>query len=449
MSVVDGAKRGVRWIAAREPRTLLIAGWVVFVLAAYPGYMSVDSTLQLYTVRSGDYSDYAPVMTALWGALEYVAAGPFPMLALQSGLFVFGLAALLRRVMSPRAAAVTAPAVLVFPAVLAPMAVIWPDSLMAGALVAGIAALLEDRPRWRVTGMLLLIVACSCRPEIVLALTPLVMLVIPKSTRWRRAAIALAMVIGIAGVARVTDWVLTTTDTYSWRQTLMMTDLVGTLRRAKVKDDAALHQALAGLTIADNNALTTRMNAGVGALRWWPLANGDARIFDPITTAEQSDVLTAAWRHTIAERPGGYAVHRWAMTRSLIGISGNWEPIYDNHGDPQLLAPLHHRAESSDWQYGMQQFVRLVGKTPLFRPWLYLILAVAMIVLNRRIPVIRNLVASGLAYQVAMVIFAPAPDYRYSHWMVTTTCIAIAATIVTRSWRRRMLPGVVAVKHGD
>src|SRR5260221_10905741 len=129
MTLGDRAQQVLRWLAARSPRQIVVAGWIVFVLGSYPGYMSKDSATQLFTVRSGDYTDYSPVMTALWGAFEYVFSGPFPMLLLQSGLFLFGLVAILRAVLSPRAAAVTASCVLLFPPVFSVMAVIWPDAL--------------------------------------------------------------------------------------------------------------------------------------------------------------------------------------------------------------------------------------------------------------------------------------------------------------------------------
>src|SRR5260221_643547 len=88
MTLGDRAQQVLRWLAARSPRQIVVAGWIVFVLGSYPGYMSKDSATQLFTVRSGDYTDYSPVMTALWGAFEYVFSGPFPMLLLQSGLFL-------------------------------------------------------------------------------------------------------------------------------------------------------------------------------------------------------------------------------------------------------------------------------------------------------------------------------------------------------------------------
>ena len=139
----------MRWIASRRPRTYLFAGWLLFALGCYPGYLASDGILQLYTVRSGEFSDYAPVMTALWSLLEYVLAGPFPMLVVQSGLFLFGSFAILRTFLTPRAAAITAGCVLLFPPVFATFAVIWPEPLMAGALIAATGAVLQPRLFWK------------------------------------------------------------------------------------------------------------------------------------------------------------------------------------------------------------------------------------------------------------------------------------------------------------
>jgi hypothetical protein len=119
------------------------------------------------------------------------------------------------------------------------------------------------------------------------------------------------------------------------------------------------------------------------------------------------------------------------MTRAILGAATG-EPLYDRFGDAALMAPLHHRATASDWQYGMQRFVRAVAMTPLFQPWLYLALAIPALILNRKRRLLQALVASGLVLELVMLLLAPAPEYRYSHWMVTTTCIALAAAAVAR-----------------
>src|SRR3569833_4139748 len=172
MTAGDRTRALGRWLAARMPRQILCIGWVIFCLGCYPGYLSTDSVLQLYSVRSGEYTDYSPVMSAVWGALEYVSAGPFPMLALQSGLLLFGLSALLRRVVVPRAAALTAVAIVVFPPVFTVMAVIWPDPFMAAMLIAGFAAVLESQRGWRIAGAVMIALAVATRREVVLAKIP-------------------------------------------------------------------------------------------------------------------------------------------------------------------------------------------------------------------------------------------------------------------------------------
>ncbi|HSN26686.1 MAG TPA: hypothetical protein VLT45_10380, partial [Kofleriaceae bacterium] len=278
-----------RWLASRHPRAYLFAGWVAFALCCYPGYLSFDSTMQLYAVRTGVYTDYSPVMTGIWSLLEWVAAGPFPMLALQSGLFLFGLHAILRRVLSPRAAAVLAAGVLLFPPVFSPMAVIWPDSLMAGALLAGAGALLEDKLAWKIAGGLLLALACACRPEIALAIAPLVFLGLPAMKRWKRAGAAIAIVVVAVVLARVGDLALTDDDHHRWQQDLMLPDVAGALHREHVEDPAP---ALAGLRVV-NAAELTRHREQFDS---YALTNGPSRAVEPIATDAEAAALAADWR---------------------------------------------------------------------------------------------------------------------------------------------------------
>lgn len=404
------------------------------MLGSYPGYLSIDGVLQLYTVRSGDYSDYAPIMSALWGALEYVASGPFPMLVLQSGLFLFGLYAILARVLAPRGAAIASGALLLFPPIFAPMAVIWPESLMAGALLAALGAALQGTRRWSIAAVAFAIIACGCRFECVFALTPIAFRAIGPGPRWRRAGIALGLVAGVFGSAKIADYALTIVETHTWQQQLMVMDTVGTLRRAKVRDQATLEASLAGLPIVDRATLVERMKASVDALDWFPVAHGPKRIVDRIDSDEESDALTRGWRSAITSHPGAYAFHRWTMIRSLLGMYGKWTPVYDDHGDVDLLAPLHHRATASDWQYGMQRIVRALEHTPLFRPYLYLALALVALWLARGVLLLRSLAISGLVLEVSMFVFAPTNDYRYSHWLVTTSCIVLVALAMARKW---------------
>jgi hypothetical protein len=363
-------------------------------------------------------------MTGLWSLLEWIAAGPFPMLVLQSGLFLFGLHALLRRVLSPRVAAVTAAAILLFPPVFSPMAVIWPDSLMAGALLAGTAAILEPSWRWKAAGGVLFVIACACKPEIAVALAPLVFLGITALPRWQRVAVALGAVLAIALVARVADLALTDEDHHRWHEDLLLVDLVGTLHRSHSTDPASLE----GLSVVD----ASRIRKGHEQFDAWPLVNGPHRVVNPIASDTEVDAVVADWTRAVRAHPRAYVFHRWSMFRQLLGKMKHWEPVYAGFGDPELLAPLHHRAIASDWQDGWNAVVHVMARTPLFKPWLYLLLAIVAIVLARRQRLLRNLAISGLVYELAQLGFAPTPDYRFSHWLVTTATIALVAHLLSR-----------------
>jgi hypothetical protein len=328
---------------------------------------------------------------------------------------------------------VVAVVLVLFPPIFAPLAVIWPDPLMAGAILGGIGALLQPSPRWKAIGVLLFVVACSCRPEVVFALIPLALLVVTRGAWWRRAGLALALVIGVSAAARIVDRVLVETDTRLWQQQLMVTDIVGTLRRAKLKNTETLEHAFAGLpVIVDPPTLKTRVTSAVDALMWWPLSNGDGRILDPIADDAESTALTADWRQTIGAHRRAYYAHRKAMARGLLGLTNVWDPVFDSLGDWDLLADLHHRATTSDWEDNMRVIVRGFAHTPLFRPWLYMVLAIAAIVLARRRPIPRALAISGLVWELAMFVFAPGTDYRFSHWLVVATCASIAWLVAAR-----------------
>ncbi len=422
-----------------QPRWILIAGWVAFVLCAYPGFMSVDSGLQLFDVRNGVYTDtYPPVMTGIWSLLEWVIAGPFPMLALQSGLFLFGLASLLGRLLTPRAAATTAVGVVLFPPVLAPMAVIWPDPLLTGSLVAGTALILATDLRARIVGLALLGLAIACRPEVTFAVIPLAGLAaareLPTLSRIARIGVTVGLVLVLALLARGAEWALTDKPTYTWQQALMMPDVASTLRRVHPPSDQSVEKLVAPMRLADVPGAAERLRRGRDALDWWALAHGDKRVFEPVTTEEQRAALATTWRHVITHKPLGYLRHRLEMTKALLGLKGAYNPVFDDLGDPALLEPLHHRATPSAWQSVSKPIVRAFAKTPLFWPILYLVLAIALIVVARGIPLLRALAISGVVYEVTWMFLAPGGDFRFSHWLVAASTIAGVALLVRRRY---------------
>jgi hypothetical protein len=234
--------------------------------------------------------------------------------------------------------------VLLFPPVFSIMAVIWPDALLAGSLLAATGAGLQESRRWKVAAAILFMIACSCRPEAALAIVPLVLLGGPGARRWRRAGLALALAIGIAGTARLANSLLTVTDTYSWEQELQMMDTVGTLRRAKVKDEAALRKALEGLPLADPATMRERMISGADAVSYRQLVFGDKNIFDPDPTTRPMRCPGAA-RSAPPRRLPPPSLDDDAQAAA----SRHVEAGLRRYGSP-ICSRRFHRATSSDWR---------------------------------------------------------------------------------------------------
>ncbi|MBA3819862.1 MAG: hypothetical protein H0X17_13285, partial [Deltaproteobacteria bacterium] len=198
-------RRGWVVISGSPPLAIIAAGWLVFVLYAYPGYMDAESLDQLMDSRVGEITDWhSATMTQLWRVLGTFVAGPFPMLAVQSTLLLGGAYALLRRVLAPRRAAVVACTLLLAPPVMAVMAVIWRDSQLAGFLLAGTALTWTHRRGLQLAGLALFVLGCAMREAAALAALPLLVTGFAWQgwVGWRRYAAALVAWVLVAIVGR-------------------------------------------------------------------------------------------------------------------------------------------------------------------------------------------------------------------------------------------------------
>ena len=76
---------------------------------------------------------------------------------------------------------------------------------------------------------------------------------------------------------------------------------------------------------------------------------------------------------------------------------------------------------------------RAMAETVLFRPWLYLLLALALAAygMHRRDKLVVGLTCSGLLYEASYFFGAAGAPYRYSHWLVTCACLSFAIAIGT------------------
>lgn len=421
-------RRVARWL-------ILGAGWGLALLYAYPGLLSPDSFAQLIQARGGDRIGdwHPPVMAVMWRYLDRVVAGPLGMLLVQTGTFLFGLDALLRRALRPATAAAIAAAILLWPPVLATMAMIWKDSQMAGFLLAGTALIVSPRRGHRIAGLGLLGVATAMRYNAAAATLPLIALLLDEHPRrWARYAIAAAAWLAITAAALGLNAALTERHEHAWHGSLALYDIAGAIRFADAGSDADLERDLAGTPLAVHDAIAAHVRAAYTTSGHHALTHGPERIFD-LPSDDQMPAIAAAWRAVVTRHPLAYAEHRLAVFGHLIGLTGpldtplwRWPPAKD------IAAALHIRAEHTVVQRRvMPVFQRLVG-TWVFFPHTYLVLALALLPLCRS-RLAAALLLSGLGYELGLLIAAPSPDCRYSHWLLVTT---LAGAVVIFQARR-------------
>jgi len=437
--------RAARWwsrIRVLSPSCILALGFAVFVLYAYPGYMSTDSVHQLWEARTGELSNpHPPFMSALWKVLDGIVSGPLLMLLLQGGLCFGGLYTLLRRRVAPRVAAVLTLAIVFFPPVLTTMGVIWKDSQMAGFLIAGASALLSER-RWiRVVGVGLLTAACATRHNALAATVPMIGLLFewrPGLRWWKRYAISGATAIAAFVLAISINRALTV-------HTLFLSpafvDIVGVLNHTHDRSDEELRHLLRGTPLRVRDNIQAKARAMYSPRNPYSIDHGDDRMFDAPTTLEHQQALTRAWKEIVTSDWSAYFAHRWAGYRELLAISDEplWSPVYNailQYADQPALID-HDGVTSSLQNYAGLALGWLATETPLFFPYVYVLLSFALLALLLRYPdrVSFALLASGLLYELSFFFAGGTPDARYSHWMIACACIAavlVAIRIRTR-----------------
>lgn len=449
-----------------DPRWAVLAGVGLNLLLVYPGMMMWDSIDQLLQARAGKLNDWhPPVMGFIWRWLDEVAAGPFPMLALQLCLGWAGAWLVVR-------AAGTRPTVgriavlwsaLLFPPVACVMGFIVKDALLAGVLLfafgfvpvvrtwrdggargrftAGVAVLggclvLAAALRYNAIGAVWITSAFAIHS---LAARP------PRLVR--SLGLGLVAAVGCAGLATRMNALLTDVPEHPWKSVAAY-DIAGVARELGSVDfiTADDQVALAGDTPGGEWTLE-RLKKG---RRDWNhmLAAG--------LNVQPSPTLKRVWRQSIRRHPGAYLAHRLESFAANLGFSGDavsqcvqLEPLtgFGDRDAAGVATLLRHDYKLTAVQRGLRDTtVWLARRTCLFWPGLYLALGAGIALWSIR-DVTRGaalpffLAASGLAQEATLVFLAPAVNYRYSHWLVISAWLSFllvavpAGTAVVARWR--------------
>jgi hypothetical protein len=431
------------------PYMVLATAWLILVRYAYPGLMTIDSVDQLREARAGFYTDpHPPAMSALWRLVEYVVTGPAGMLVLQTVAFVAGLYLIVRRALSPLHAAVAAALLCIFPPIMTPLAVIWKDCLMAGFLMVGIGLLLQEGRKLHLAGLVVLVVATAVRYNAPAAtFAPIVLLFQWRpTTALRRYAIAASVWVAVTFVGLGSNALLTDKQMHFWHSTLAPMDIAGTW--CHVDDpptDDELRKLLGGSGLLVEHDILAAMCKAYEPRDYGGLIAGPTAIwtlpFSGSTPAppDQRAALSRAFWTTVTSHPIAYLQHRAAVMRHILAL--RWEPA-NSTVMMHVLQPARALRElgidpKGTARQGLYQrrMTWLATKTPLFRPWIYLLLALvalAAIIVWRTSVDALALLLSGLGTEASMFLLGGSADYRYSHWMVVCTCTALVMLISRR-----------------
>lgn len=451
-----------------------LLGFALNLLVMYPGMMMWDSIDQLLQARSESLNDWhPPVMSLLWRWLDHVAAGPFPMLAVQLALLWAGGWLVVRAAGARTATARIAVLwlALLIPPVACVMGFIVKDALLAGVLLFafGLVPVLQmwrvGGPRGRFAAGVALLACC-----LVLAATLRYNAI---GAVWITTAFAIHSLAGrplrlvhslglglvaavvFAGLATQINALLTDQPEHPW-SSVAAYDIAGVARGTGSVDFIAADD-LATLAGDRPGGEWTLARLEQGRQDWNHMLAAGLHV-------EPSPTLKRVWRQAILRYPTAYLAHRLESFAANLRFGGEaisqcvrFEPLTDFRGrDPQgVAALLRHDYALSPLQCGLRDVIDwLSRRTCLFWPGVYLAVGAGIVLWSLRdvargTPLPFFLAASGLAQESTLMVLAPAVNYRYSHWLVTSAwlsflLVAVPAgiAVVTRWQRGRTITGM-------
>ncbi len=427
-----------RWLTPRTILGIAIAGVILY---SYPGLVSYDSVDQLAQGRHWQLGDWhPPAMSALWRVVELFVGGPFGMLVLQTTALVLGAYAIVRDQVSLHTAAIVALAIAWFPPILTVTGVIWSDPQMAGYLLVGIAALLSPRPRVRLLGLLAFVLASALRHNALAATFAPLALLWGREQRSlaRRYALAVVVWIAVTAASLGINAALVTEHQHPFARSAAPMDISGIIHFAPPITDAALKQLLSGVPLHVDHELQQAIAAAYEPRGSFIYFEHPQPLAEPATPAEFAAVAVA-WRKLIAAYPLAYAKHRATVfqlvvqARARIAVPALTQ-TFAYIGTPELDHELGLAGEPSLVQRGWFWWVRHCGAI-WYAPLAYLVISLVLLGFVRGNRVAFAVLGSSLGYELTIFFLAPAADYRYSHYLLLTTLIALVLVIAKRARR--------------
>ena len=174
-----------------------------------------------------------------------------------------------------------------------------------------------------------------------------------------------------------------------------------------------------------------------------PLLAGDGHLWNlPLAGTEPApepirNAIGHAWSEIVEAHPGAYAKYRVQVFAVLLGLRGilpTGMVIVHRGQYRDMLAYMHLTSHATPVARIGEKFGTLLSRhTALFLPSSYVLLALCLLAMCRRQRDVLALLFSGLGLELSLLPLVQTPDYRYSHWLVICTCLAVVMLFTRRA----------------
>lgn len=418
--------------------SVIFAGSVSILF--FPGFMSYDSLYQYSQVIGANQitNDHPPIMVYLWKVLHQVRPSPGTLLIFHQCVYWSAVAILSWAITANRAMQILLLIVVGFwPPLIINSLHLWKDVGMFAAVFLAISALLADWKRpswvWLVIAALGMFYAYAVRYNAILGL-PFISVILAyriverfNLSRLRAitiGSVAIVALVACVGVAKRIDGPTGESGVYS----IITFDLAA----LSVAQNTDLFPTYVPRKV-DGDFLPKLKDAFV------PEVNSSLPPIIGEPSSEHASEFKKYWLSTIMHHLPDYVAHRYHVFSRMMWIDGP-EPYYPyqrgiNSNDYGIKFKFLDGPLSWDWRATFDIFTHSV----VYRPIVYLILSFAIVAYSffRWVGnynsfkwfAVTAISCSGLAMTLPLFFLAPAADYRYTIWLITTTIVSLLCSI--------------------
>jgi hypothetical protein len=451
------------------------SGFFLSILINRPGFMSNDSAEQILQGRAGVYSDWhPPIMALLWHYVDQIIPGPLGMLLLQTALIWLGTLVVTLYWFAPvqgRLLSLLPALIVLYPPIFGISGAVWKDIFMWAFLMLalGIAGSIDTQPapphrfnyaKCVVAGGLVFI-AVLFRSNAVFAAVPIMSLCIARCfgpcLSHRRLMISVVLgtfaCLVLVSLSGTVNRSIARCRTNPWAS-IAVFDIAGTIQHTAKLDSRQMLYERIPARIRGNGSLDRLLDLYNSGYWYGMFLNEKPALFfarssqppcariewDFDLTESEKTSLTQLWESAVTGHPLAWLSHRLSVFRHVVGFNHDelWSPIYmDPNGFSGQLAEKYGRnPELNKFQSQVKRVLANLSSRWIFRPWIYLLLGVSVVCFSLAFCTderaqIALVAASGLAHEGGLLLLAPSPDFRYSHYMIYVTLVALLLLLRT------------------